>query len=249
MANEHTIWTFLLAQGLHEPACFGLMGNLRAESGLNPINMENSYEKKLGFTDQTYTAAVDGGAYLNFSTDRCGYGLAQWTSGNRKAGLLDYAKRTGRSIGNITMQLEYLMLELNGAYKGVLNGIQAAGTIREASDIVLTRFEVPANQSEAVKQQRAALGEDIYKQYLIENGRLSGNGNPYNVPTKNLRYNSRGNDVRWLQFELNRHGYHLVVDGIWGPATDEAVKAFQADNPPLAVDGIVGPATRAKLVE
>ena len=247
MANEHTIWTYLFSQGLQEPAVFGLMGNLRAESGLNPINMENSYEKRLGFNDQTYTAAVDGGAYLNFGTDRCGYGLAQWTSEGRKKGLLDYAKRTGRSIGNITMQLEYLMIELNGAYKGVLNGIKAAKTIREASDIVLTKFEIPANQSEAVKQQRAALGEDIYNQYLIESGRQSGNGNPYNVPTKNLRYKSKGNDVRWLQVELNRHGYHLVVDGIWGDKTEEAVRAFQADNPPLAVDGIVGPATRAKL--
>lgn len=246
MANEHTIWTYLFSQGLQEPAVFGLMGNLRAESGLNPINMENSYEKKLGFTDQTYTAAVDGGAYLNFSTDRCGYGLAQWTGENRKAGLLDYAKRTGRSIGNLTMQLEYLMIELNGAYKGVLNGIKAAKTIREASDIVLTKFEIPANQSEAVKQQRAALGEDIYQQYLRES-RKTGNDNPYEVPTKNLHYNSRGDSVRWLQVELNRRGYHLVVDGIWGDKTEEAVRAFQADHPPLAVDGIVGPATRAAL--
>lgn len=246
MANEHTIWTFLFAQGLKEPAVFGLMGNLRAESCLNPINMENSYEKRLGFTDQTYTAAVDGGAYLNFASDRCGYGLAQWTSEGRKKGLLDYAKRTGRSIGNLTMQLEYLMIELNGAYKGVLDGIKAAKTIREASDIVLTRFEIPADQSERVKQQRAALGEDIYKQYLRESGK-TGNENPYEPPTKNLHYNSKGNSVRWLQVELNRRGYHLVVDGIWGDKTEEAVRAFQADNPPLVVDGIVGPATLAKL--
>lgn len=247
--NAIIIRDFLKKQGLSDYATFGLMGNLQAESGLNPKNMENSYEKKLGFTDDTYTAAVDGGAYLNFASDRCGYGICQWTSQNRKAGLLDYAKRTGRSIGNLTMQLEYLMIELNGAYKkNVLDRIQVASTIREASDIVLTKFEVPADQSEAAKQYRASLGENIYNQYLIERGRQNGNGNPYNVPTKNLRYNSRGNDVRWLQFELNKHGYHLVVDGIWGPATDEAVKAFQADNPPLAVDGIVGPATRAVLV-
>lgn len=29
----------------------GLMGNLYAESALSPINLQNSYEKKLGYTD------------------------------------------------------------------------------------------------------------------------------------------------------------------------------------------------------
>ena len=245
--NEHAIWTFLLEKGLPEPAVFGLMGNLRAESGLNPINLENYYEKKLGFSDQTYTAAVDSGAYGGFVSDRAGYGLAQWTSAGRKQGLLNHAQSTHRSIGNLTMQLEYLWAELNGNYKGVLNGIKAAKSIREASDIVLTRFEIPADQSERVKQQRAALGEDIYAQYLREKGR-TGNDNPYDTPSKNLRLNSKGNDVRWLQVELNRRGYHLVCDGIFGPKTDEAVKAFQADHG-LAVDGVVGPATRAKLLE
>ena len=39
-------------------AC-GAMGNIRAESGAIANNLQNSYEKKLGYTDATYTAAVD----------------------------------------------------------------------------------------------------------------------------------------------------------------------------------------------
>jgi hypothetical protein len=35
------------------------MGNLYAESGLKPINLQNTYEKSLGYTDAEYTAAVD----------------------------------------------------------------------------------------------------------------------------------------------------------------------------------------------
>lgn len=239
--NAIIIRDFLRAQGLSDFAVFGMMGNMQAESGLNPRNMENSYEKKLGFTDDTYIAAVDGGAYANFATDRCGFGLCQWTAQNRKAGLLDLAKRRGKSIGDINIQLEWLWAELSGAYIGVLNGIKAAHSIREASDIVLTRFECPADQSERAKQNRAALGETLYAQY--------GNGdNPYPVPTGLLRYNSRGNDVRWLQVELNNHGYQLIVDGIFGTKTDAAVRDFQRENG-LVVDGIVGPATMAKLEE
>lgn len=72
------------------------------------------------------------------------------------------------------------------------------------------------------------------------------NGNPYQEPTKNVRLNSKGNDVRWLQFELNRRGYKLIVDGIAGNMTIGAVMDFQK-KAGLAPDGICGPLTRAAL--
>ena len=56
--------------------------------------------------------------------------------------------------------------------------------------------------------------------------------------------------VSGVQARLNNLGYESgAVDGIDGPITTEAVKRFQADNPPLEVDGIVGPKTRARLKE
>lgn len=71
-------------------------------------------------------------------------------------------------------------------------------------------------------------------------------GNPYSEPTKNIRFNSKGNDVRWLQVELNRRGYKLIVDGQAGPKTIEALTDFQIHND-LKPDGICGPLTRAAL--
>ena len=56
-----------------------------------------------------------------------------------------------------------------------------------------------------------------------------------------LRLGSRGDDVKTLQTKLN-----LIADGIYGPITDEAVRAFQKANN-LTVDGIVGTNTWAKL--
>lgn len=84
---------------------------------------------------------------------------------------------------------------------------------------------------------REALGQEIIEQKT---------GNPYAEPTKNIRLNSRGNDVRWLQYELNRKKYKLIVDGIAGPKTIEALTDFQIHND-LKPDGICGPLTRAAL--
>lgn len=53
---------------------------------------------------------------------------------------------------------------------------------------------------------------------------------------------SRGSFVSQIQKAL-----HLIPDGIFGPITEEAVKAFQTENG-LTADGIVGPATLAKLI-
>ena len=68
-------------------------------------------------------------------------------------------------------------------------------------------------------------------------------GNPYPEPTKNVRLNTRGNDARWLQVELNRYGYKLIVDGIAGAKTIEALKDYQRKHN-LLDDGICGPLTR-----
>ena len=87
---------------------------------------------------------------------------------------------------------------------------------------------------------------ETYKLYAWDGVEINATGNPYPTPTKNIKKGSRGNDVRWLQYALTQKGYRLVCDGIFGAKTDEAVRAFQADND-LVIDGIVGVLTRGKL--
>ena len=77
--QEKEIWDFFTKKGLNAYAVAGLMGNLFAESGLNPCNLQNTYNNKLGMGDEEYTKAVDAGSYGNFVNDSAGYGLAQWT--------------------------------------------------------------------------------------------------------------------------------------------------------------------------
>ena len=69
---------------------------------------------------------------------------------------------------------------------------------------------------------------------------------PYEYPAIAIKYTMQGNEVRWLQWMLNRHGYNLQIDGIYGPRTLEAVKDFQK-NHHLVVDSFVGRNTKAAL--
>ena len=48
---EVEIHDYLKKKGLPEYGIAGLMGNLFAESGLNPRNLQNSYENTLGMND------------------------------------------------------------------------------------------------------------------------------------------------------------------------------------------------------
>ena len=164
-SDEKKIWDYLYKKIGNAYGTAGLMGNLYSESGLRSNNMQNSFEKKLGFTDETYTKNVDKGTYSNFVKDGCGYGLAQWTFHTRKQALLDYAKKKGVSIGDLDMQLEFLWNELSGSYKGVLSALKAAKSVRAASDVVLTQFERPADQSDEVKVKRAGFGTTYYNRY------------------------------------------------------------------------------------
>ena len=142
----------------------GLMGNLYAESALSPINLQGTYEKKLGYTDASYTAAVDNGSYTNFVKDAAGYGLAQWTYWSRKQNLLNFAKEKGTSIGDLNMQLAFLIKELK-SYSGVWKAIINATSVKQASDKVLTGYEKPANQGSSVKTKRAGYGQKYYDAY------------------------------------------------------------------------------------
>ena len=163
MTDEQKIWSFLMGKIGNAYGVAGLMGNLYAESALRPNNLQNSYEKSLGMTDESYTAAVDNGTYSGFVNDAAGYGLAQWTYHTRKAALLAYVQSVGASVGDLDAQLAFLWKELSEGYSASMLAIlKAAKTVKEASDAVLTKFERPADQSDNVKTKRAGYGQTYY---------------------------------------------------------------------------------------
>ena len=72
---------------------------------------------------------------------------------------------------------------------------------------------------------------------------MSGSLSPWPV----VAAGSNGHPVKTLQFLLRARGHTVTVDGIFGPQTDAAVKAFQASKG-LAANGTVGPETWTVLI-
>lgn len=62
-----------------------------------------------------------------------------------------------------------------------------------------------------------------------------------------FRVGDQGSDVAEIQGQLASLGYDVAADGDFGPATAEAVKAFQISRG-LAADGLVGPSTYSALL-
>lgn len=71
--------------------------------------------------------------------------------------------------------------------------------------------------------------------------------NPYLIPNRVLRYGSKGNDVKWLQWQLvNKANIKTDIDGSFGNSTRTSVITYQKRNG-LDPDGIVGLITRKSL--
>ena len=72
---------------------------------------------------------------------------------------------------------------------------------------------------------------------------------PYAEPAANVKRGSKGDGVRWVQWQLRRLGYDIGgtgIDGDCGSKTAAAITAFQRDRG-LSADGIAGAKTRAAL--
>lgn len=103
------------------------------------------------------------------------------------------------------------------------------------------------SRSPTVVQRRIGDGHDLSSPWLAGDAQLEGAFD--NEAGRFLRRGSRGTSVKRVQqllyflgFDIGRHG----ADGIFGPDTDAAVRAFQRRYAP-PVDGIIGPITIGAL--
>ena len=89
---QYQVWQGLRSAGYNEIASAAAMGNIQHESAFNPATIEGNGTGP-------------------------GFGLVQWTNPNggstgRRTNMENYAKERGKDPSDLTMQIEYLMLEL-----------------------------------------------------------------------------------------------------------------------------------------
>lgn len=113
------------------------------------------YLRNQGFSREQ-TAGIMGNLMQEHGFQTSGDGLAQWTGG-RKARLMAM-----NDPYSIYTQLDFLMVELNGSYRGVKNNLLSATTIDQAVIIFQDQFE---RCGICVQQKRIQYAYDIYGRY------------------------------------------------------------------------------------
>lgn len=160
--------------------------------------------------------------------------------------LLDAMGLRNRGIkkGNLHMLREFKKGE--GKNERNMPAILTEGGFMDSlSDILVMRNDAK------LKEQGEAIAEGlaVYFKLKPKTSKVEQVSNPVsNSKVYDLRYGDTGELVRALQTDLNKLGYKLTVDGSFGPAVENAVKAFQRTHK-LTVDGIHGPGSQAKLAE
>lgn len=154
------IYKVCRAAGMTYAGAIGMLGNLQGEtSDFDPMSLETQYANRFGLADAEYTRRADAGekVYQNyyFTHDSAGYGIAQWTWWSRKKGLLDFAKAAGKSVGDLDVQIAYMLKELSGYYTAAWKVLTATESIAEAVKICVTNYEKPTNQADAISRRTA----------------------------------------------------------------------------------------------
>ena len=211
--SEKIIWDYLMSKIGNPYGVAGLMGNLYVESKLSPTCLQSSYAKKYGLTGEEYTKKVDNKTYPNFVNDSAGYGLAQWTHFSRKQLLLNFAQERGLSIGDLNMQLDYLWQEIQ-TYTTVVNTLKSAKSVREASDVVVKRYEKPKHQEESFLKNRADFGQKYYAKFTARGKMVHPTTDKVNVRVGNgLKYRRilQANKIDSFEYVGTVGNWHAIV--------------------------------------
>lgn len=162
--NETRVWNYLIGKKLTAPQAAGIMGNLAAESAsFEPKLVEYSFPNSRGEISEpgSPTSLDDVIPPNSNASGQPGYGIAQWTSPNRKQGLQDLATKENLPVYDLGLQLDYLWQELTTNFKDLYTQITQTSDQRVASDI-FGGFEGYGTDTKVKRSQNAT---DILTKY------------------------------------------------------------------------------------
>lgn len=154
--DSKKVWDFLAGKGFSANAIAGIMGNLQEESGFRSGAIEGDMGKTNEDLLKQITASKDA-----FLAHQGGFGLAQWTSDNRKSDLWDYAQSKGKSVADYDTQLEFLFKELKENYSDTYDALMNGSiSLEEACTVFGDKYEGFGANSAA---NRLANAKQVYQ--------------------------------------------------------------------------------------
>lgn len=261
MSYYQTIYNRLRAAGLTEAGALGFLGNWDCESNCEPFRVQGDFSPYKTISHQYTEDVEDGRIPMNqFAHDAKGYGLAQWTYFSRKEGLYDFWKRSGKTLDDCEMQVDFALHELaSGEYLPVDHAVRNLNDIYACVKIICTQYERPAvNNIDARFNAANRIKNEI-------------DLNPQPIPPEPPGPEPPGpvpptpTEVYWPPRTIDFHcadwpevtvlgailycrGYLNYAAGAWDEEVTQAVKDFQFDNG-LTSDGVVGKMTWKALLE
>ncbi len=183
---EAEIWAILTKRwGLAEHQAAGLMGSLYLESSFCPYNAEG-------------VGGVDDRSHYTFRTgDGVGFGLCQWTTPGRKAGLRRFAIAHGdpNLVWDFDIQMEYMREEID------FGTLKATETLYDAAEWATMRFVRPNQAYEnSWPGSRYEIARQIYLAHV---------GAPYEEPA--LAFSIRPAEGEALSDALSFDGSATLV--------------------------------------
>lgn len=148
--NIDTAVKYLSGKGFNKTAIAGIIGNWVQESSVDPTNCQDSCESYSG--GNTAECAKD--------IYNCGYGLAQWTSKNRKTNLVDFASKQNKSADSMQLQLDFFMWEVNNDYPTLIQEMNADSSVQDA---VYTFEEIFERAGEPAYSNRVDFANDAFE--------------------------------------------------------------------------------------
>ena len=162
------IWEYFRIKGIPADGVAALMGNLYSESFCVPYIMQGNttypFSDSWNYTQDVTDGTISKYDFINNAPNGGGYGLAQWTTKNRKTGYYDYFQLGGySSIGDKKLGCDYVWHELNTGWSSVLNKLKSNASMRDKTVYVLKYYEGPSDQSTPVQTLRYNRARCIYE--------------------------------------------------------------------------------------
>jgi len=112
----------------------GIIGNLNQESHLDPT-------------------IVEGGGHSDTPIAGKGYGIAQWTFPARQRPLVEFAKAQGKPVGDLGVQLAFIMHEFDTTFTKARDNFKATTNVDDAAFIFHRDFEISADSRSEIQER------------------------------------------------------------------------------------------------